>query len=256
MNRSIVSIVTATIFLALSAHPAQAARVPDSPYYHLEPTAAPAPVIWQGVNSPLPEGDHYARNIFWNFNDSTLPSHYFGVLDNTLKSRDTYTGNAMRPPGRLGLIGQGDRYATFGIADLDLGAGNTSPKYFWLEMDATLHKAGSTISVTLSGAGASLTDSWANQGATRTGDTWTWAFGNNGTETRTVNAWFAFDSFPSAESLRIAFHGSSPGSSAVIDNLHVSTTPEPVSSALFVTGAGLLALRRRRISSGIEQRLS
>lgn len=244
MKIRIVLAVILTVILGLFS----AAAYADSQFFALEPTDSGK--TWEGANP-------YARNIFWDFSTnpaSTTDQAYYGTWDNDLvkgplvKAGDSvaFSNSDVKFFGNKIEVESGKSgYATFNIGNLALSPNNFS-KYFWLEMDVDLKRQG-TVAVTLTGTGASVIDSWANQGAGQSGNTWTWSFGDNSGLTKTVNAWFKLDPFASAESLKIDFVGGSHSSAhAYIDNLHIATTPEPISAALFITGAAIMALKKRR----------
>jgi len=271
-----------TLVLFWSIGPASQFSYADTSGFAIRPEDSGQ--VWQGVYGTTPH--HYGRNSFYNFNSSSgTPTHYYGFVDYAYPA-GTFPGDAFtKDPAvsfasisnstRLGLdgtaSGKQSGSATFSVGNLDL-ASKDFPKYFYLEMDVTLRDGNassdqrSSVSVSLAGTNALVVDSWAGtQGGigsgvldaanapVRSGNTWTWAFGTASTQTRTVNAWFKLDQFASAETLTIDFVGGKGSTSgrAYLDNLHIATTPEPVSAALFLTGAGLMALRRcRRAASG------
>ena len=201
---------------------------------------------WDGSSSP------YSRNIFWDFSSNpSAPSPggqgskdatYFGINDTAaLKANDSVATTSKviwnNSSKALGIF-QDNRHgvAMFNIANLV----STGVKYFWLEMDINIKKTASYISADLlTAGGGSVVDSWG------TGDTLTWSGTDCGLANK-VNAWFKINPFSSAESLQLTFHSEGSGSHAFVDNVHIATTPEPISAALFLTGAAVMAFRRRK----------
>lgn len=227
--------VLLTIFIALAT-----SSYADTAAFTKEPSAwAPE---WDGSSNP------YSRNIFWDFSKNptahgggqgSKDAAYYGTNDTAALRADDYvakTNDVKRKEEAFGLFKNNqDGVAIFNIANL----AGTGIKYFWLEMDINIKNTASYISAFLLPTGGSVIDSWG------TGDTLTWS----GTDTGlagTVNAWFKIDPFSSAESLVLNFHSEGTGSYAYVDNVHIATTPEPISAALFITGAVVMALRRRR----------
>lgn len=259
MKRKVFVILATLIFVGVIAGIAYA----DTAHFTLEPTASGQ--TWQGVNAPGDgAGDHYGRNIFWDFSDDPLGSGnpgplpdaaFYGVIDRgadgpTVKLLDSVTrsnSDVKLNAGRYGLKDKNKSgYATFNIGNLDLAPSNNFAKYFYLEMDLNVLKLDSYVQVSLTGTGASVVDSWANGGATQSGNTWKWLRGATDL-TGTVNAWFMLDKFASAEALKIDFFTpNTDGAKAQIDNLHIASTPEPISAALFLLGGGALAVRQYR----------
>ena len=243
---TIASLAFLAVSIALTANTyATTPPVPsaDTATFTKEPsTWAPE---WDGSSSP------YSRNIFWDFSKNpSAPSPggkgskdatYFGINDTTeLKDNDSVATTSKviwnSSSKALGIF-QNDRHgvAMFNIANLV----STGVKHFWLEMDINIKKTASYISADMLTAGGSVVDSWG------TYDTLIWS----GTDTglaNTVNAWFKINPFSTAESLQLTFHSEGSGSYAYVDNVHIATTPEPISAALFLTGAAVMAFRRRR----------
>lgn len=235
MKKTTVNLfVFLTIFIALAT-----SSYADTAAFTKEPSAwAPE---WVG-SSP------YSRNIFWDFSKNptahgggqgSKDAAYYGTNDSAALRAADYvakTSDVKRKDEAFGVFKKNqDGIAIFHIANL----AGTGIKYFWLEMDINIKKTSSYITAALLPIGGSVVNSWG------TGDTLTWS-GTNAGLSNTVNAWFKIDPFSSAENLALTFHSQGASSYAYVDNVHIATTPEPISAALFITGAVVMALRRRR----------
>lgn len=234
--------VISSVFVSLLLCGALAASAyADSRFFSLEPSSG-APE-WDGSANP------YSRNIFWDFSKNPANSGlgqgsedavYYGTNDSAALWADDYvarTGDVKRKDEAYGVFKKNQEgTAVFHIANL---ASSSAVKYFWLEMDINIKKAASYISAYLLPEGGSVTGSWG------TGSALTW-YGTTGGLSETVNAWFKIEPFSSAENLFLAFHSQGNGSHAFVDNVHIATTPEPIAAALFISGAAVMALKKRR----------